>query len=209
MIYEASLISVADSSMKRLSLMISCISSVTKWKLCHLKELDTWVKARNRLSTMHRDLGTDQLFQGHVALLGDSCHPTLPYQAQGAAMAVEDGAVLGVLLGQLNNCSTSKPGVKKRISSLLKLYETLRKRRTTTITQGSIQNRTLFHMVDGPEQVQRDGALSEVDWVHPCVWQWGDIEYQKKLNGFDAVSDARKAFAAWFGNNGNSDYAML
>src|SRR4051794_33605696 len=37
--------------------------------------------------------------QGHTVLLGDACHPTLPYQAQGAAMAVEDGAVLGHLLG--------------------------------------------------------------------------------------------------------------
>src|ERR1700748_76062 len=40
--------------------------------------------------------------QGHTVLLGDACHPTLPYQAQGAAMAVEDGAVLGRLLGLLN-----------------------------------------------------------------------------------------------------------
>ena len=31
---------------------------------------------------------------GRVTLLGDSCHPTLPFLAQGANMAIEDGMVL-------------------------------------------------------------------------------------------------------------------
>ncbi|RJE21241.1 FAD binding domain protein [Aspergillus sclerotialis] len=57
----------------RLTALIEKVSSVLKWKICHMKELDTWCKNR-------------------TALLGDACHPTLPYQAQGAAMAVEDGA---------------------------------------------------------------------------------------------------------------------
>ena len=34
-----------------------------------------------------------------VTLLGDAAHPTLPYLAQGAAMAIEDGAVLTRALG--------------------------------------------------------------------------------------------------------------
>jgi 2-polyprenyl-6-methoxyphenol hydroxylase-like FAD-dependent oxidoreductase len=33
--------------------------------------------------------------EGRVTLLGDACHPTLPFMAQGAAMAIEDAAVLG------------------------------------------------------------------------------------------------------------------
>jgi salicylate hydroxylase len=36
-----------------------------------------------------------------VALVGDACHPTLPHLAQGAAQAIEDAAVLGVILGQV------------------------------------------------------------------------------------------------------------
>ena len=32
--------------------------------------------------------------KGHITILGDAAHPTLPYLAQGAAMAIEDGAVL-------------------------------------------------------------------------------------------------------------------
>ena len=30
---------------------------------------------------------------GRVSLLGDACHPTLPFLAQGANMAIEDGMV--------------------------------------------------------------------------------------------------------------------
>ena len=36
---------------------------------------------------------------GRVTLLGDAAHPTLPYLAQGAVMAIEDGAVLTRALG--------------------------------------------------------------------------------------------------------------
>jgi salicylate hydroxylase len=36
-----------------------------------------------------------ELVAGPVALLGDAAHPMLPFMGQGAAMAVEDGVVLG------------------------------------------------------------------------------------------------------------------
>ena len=36
--------------------------------------------------------------QGRVALLGDACHPMLPFMAQGAAQAIEDGATLAACL---------------------------------------------------------------------------------------------------------------
>lgn len=103
----------------RLTEMIAKLTMALKWKLCHHEELSTWVK-------------------GCVALLGDASHPTLPYQAQGAAMAVEDGAVIGTLLGRLQAClgpvqDSQRPEI---VSELLKLYEELRKRRTTTNVQG-------------------------------------------------------------------------
>jgi salicylate hydroxylase len=36
--------------------------------------------------------------QGRVALLGDACHPMLPFMAQGAAQAIEDGATFAACL---------------------------------------------------------------------------------------------------------------
>ena len=40
--------------------------------------------------------------QGRVTLLGDAAHPMLQYLAQGACMAIEDAAVLGVALERAN-----------------------------------------------------------------------------------------------------------
>jgi salicylate hydroxylase len=44
-----------------------------------------------------------QWSQGRVTLLGDSAHPMLPYLAQGAAQAIEDGYVLADLLAAHRN----------------------------------------------------------------------------------------------------------
>ncbi|OAL27289.1 hypothetical protein AYO22_03564 [Fonsecaea multimorphosa] len=163
--------------------LISCISSVLKWKLCHHQELEKWT-------------------QGHVALLGDACHPTLPYQAQGAAMAVEDGAVLGFLLGQVAHKPASTDtasGSEDHISAVLKLYETLRKSRTTVNVLGAVTNRKYFHLHDGPEQEERDAALAKLDWYRSQTkWKWIDSGYQEDLLSFDALKDAKEAFGKWW-----------
>jgi len=160
--------------------LISCISSVLKWKLCHHSELESWT--RNR-----------------VVLLGDACHPTLPYQAQGAAMAVEDGAVLGYLLGQLATKSSTNSTREDQVSGVLELYEKLRKSRTTINVLGAVTNRTYFHLKDGPEQEERDAALANVDWFHGTAkWKWIDSRYQEELLGFDALKDAEVAFEKWW-----------
>lgn len=72
---------------------------------------------------------------GAVTLLGDACHPTLPYMAQGAAMAIEDAAVLaGCLAGGAE------------VASALARYEHLRKRRTAWVQAGSRRNASIFHL---------------------------------------------------------------
>ena len=75
--------------------------------------------------------------QGRITLLGDACHPTLPFMAQGAAMAIEDGAVLA---NCLNGAQTQK------IGSALRRYETLRQPRTAGIQKGSRRNASVFHL---------------------------------------------------------------
>ena len=72
---------------------------------------------------------------GAVTLLGDACHPTLPFMAQGAAMAIEDGAVLAACLRGASD-----------VPAALGRYESLRKDRTAGIQRGSRRNARLFHL---------------------------------------------------------------
>jgi salicylate hydroxylase len=71
-----------------------------------------------------------------ATLLGDSVHATLPYLAQGAAMAIEDAAVLTRALGMAD------------VPEALQIYQRNRVERTTRIVEGSSANRALFHMHD-------------------------------------------------------------
>ena len=70
-----------------------------------------------------------------VTLLGDAAHPTLPYLAQGAAMAIEDGAVLTRALGMTDS-----------IAEALQIYQRNRVDRTAKIVLQSSANRELFHL---------------------------------------------------------------
>jgi salicylate hydroxylase len=151
---------------------------VLKWRLCHQEELVRWT-------------------EGNVVIIGDASHPTLPYQAQGAAMAVEDGAVIGHLLGRLRNVSTSdsKP-MKHFIPAVLKLFERLRKHRTTVNVRGAVNNQRLFHMADDAERQERDQMLQKTNWKTQTqtVFSWNDLSYQSDMLGFDVIADADRAF---------------
>ena len=70
-----------------------------------------------------------------ATILGDAAHATLPYLAQGAAMAIEDGAVLARALKQEDD-----------IAEALDLYQRNRVDRTSRIVETSTQNRRLFHL---------------------------------------------------------------
>ena len=72
---------------------------------------------------------------GRVALLGDACHPMLPFMAQGAAMAFEDAHTLASCVA--GNDDTSEA---------LRWYEALRKPRTSTIQTRARENAAMFHL---------------------------------------------------------------
>ena len=84
--------------------------------------------------------------QGRVTLLGDACHPTLPFMAQGAAMAIEDGAVLSACLVQDSNIQS------------LKRYEDLRRTRTASVQNGSRRNARVFHLSGLPAWLRNRAA---------------------------------------------------
>jgi salicylate hydroxylase len=69
-----------------------------------------------------------------VTLLGDAVHATLPYLAQGACMAIEDGAVLARSLA-----------ASADLAEALQLYQRNRIGRTAKVVNGSTANRALYH----------------------------------------------------------------
>jgi salicylate hydroxylase len=81
-----------------------------------------------------------------ATLLGDAAHATLPYLAQGAAMAIEDGAVLARALRQAD-----------AVPAALQLYQRNRIDRTARIVEQSTQNRRLFHL-SSKEEIRAEFA---------------------------------------------------
>lgn len=80
---------------------------------------------------------------GKATLLGDAAHPSLPYMASGAAMAIEDGAVLARCL----EAETSVPQALQR-------YERSRLERTARIVNESTASRSLYRIEDENEMRQ-------------------------------------------------------
>ena len=103
---------------------------------------------------------------GRATLLGDACHPTLPFLAQGAGMAIEDGYVLARCL----EAYASDP-VKA-----LKHYEAARIQRTARVVRGSAENGERFHnnALSTPEEAQRyvdrewepSNIADRYDWLY-------------------------------------------
>jgi salicylate hydroxylase len=86
--------------------------------------------------------------KGPVTLLGDAAHPMLPYLAQGAAMAIEDAAVLAQRLA----------GTPDDPERAMRLYERQRRSRTARAQRGARRNGTVYHM-GGAEAFLRTLAL--------------------------------------------------
>lgn len=94
--------------------LIECSESVTKWPLLNRQPLPVWS-------------------EGRIVLLGDACHPMKPHMAQGAAMAIEDAAMLSRCLTEtgLDDYSTA-----------FRLYEVNRKERASRVQ--SVSNANTF-----------------------------------------------------------------
>ena len=73
--------------------------------------------------------------KGVVGILGDAAHGMLPFQAQGAAMAIEDAAVLAPLL-----MAHPEP------EAAFEAYERLRQKRVAKVVRVSSRNGQIFHL---------------------------------------------------------------
>jgi salicylate hydroxylase len=98
---------------------------------------------------------------GRITMLGDACHPMIPFLGQGGAQAIEDAAAITACL---LTCGDD-------VEAALKLYETVRLPRASQIQDGSWANKTRFHLPDGPAQVERDAQMTAgmTDWSYRAV----------------------------------------
>jgi salicylate hydroxylase len=96
---------------------------------------------------------------GRATLLGDAAHPTLPYIASGAAMAIEDAAVLARCLAE-----------RASAAAALQAYEQARVERTSRVVIESNESRGLYRIED--EQAmreafrQKDLTKSRAGWLY-------------------------------------------
>ncbi|MCU4653811.1 FAD-dependent monooxygenase [Roseibacterium sp. SDUM158016] len=104
---------------------------------------------------------------GRLALLGDAAHPTLPFLAQGANMALEDAWVLVRCLAEDTDTAAA-----------LAAYAALRRPRCARIVQAAEDNATAYHLRPGPLRFAAHSALrlaartaphlvtARFEWVH-------------------------------------------
>jgi salicylate hydroxylase len=103
--------------------------------------------------------------RGRVTLLGDACHAMLPFLAQGAAQAMEDGVTLAALLSNL--------GSPASVPDALGVYESVRRPRVTRVQRMASDNKTRLHLPDGPAQQARDAQLaSGTTDIFFSAWEW-------------------------------------
>ncbi|KAJ7691970.1 hypothetical protein B0H17DRAFT_1062297 [Mycena rosella] len=146
-------------------------SEVCEWKLRVHRPLRTWV-------------------EGHVALLGDACHPTLPHLGQGASQAIEDGVVLAIVLSKLTRMDDIHTG--------LLVYERLRKARAEYLVEEAAASGRALLLTDPAAQAARDEAFRQVTHGGTNPDKWVDRAVQDFVYGFDCVDDAEKHYGEYF-----------
>lgn len=131
---------------------IEAIPQPFKWALIARPPMQEWVK-------------------GRVALLGDACHPTLPFLAQGAVMALEDACILGRAFEEFDT-----------IEAAFEHYQRIRVPRATKAVLGASSNTERFHnpLLADPRQAQ---IYVEEQWSPDKV-----VERYEWLFRYDATS---------------------
>lgn len=125
-------------------------------------EWTPWILSSVEIASWH---------EGAIGLIGDAAHAMLPFQAQGAAMGIEDAATLAPLLAASPNAAHA-----------FSRYEALRRERVEKVQKLSASNGRIFHM-RWPFALARNGVI---------VAQGGDGHFKRLdwLYGFDTRNTA-------------------
>jgi salicylate hydroxylase len=121
---------------------------------------------------------TSRWSKGPVTLIGDAAHPMLPFVAQGAAMAIEDAAVLA-------ECFSWTPDGP---DYAMRTYEGMRRARTAKVQRTARQTGSLYHQ-RGPAAMLRNlvmeamggkRLLARYDWLYDWRMTMGAYRHTPK-----------------------------
>ncbi len=128
--------------------MLAAVTEVRQWGLFRHEVAQNWHGER-------------------LALLGDAAHPTLPFMAQGAVMALEDAWAFGVALERAES-----------IEQGLSNYQVLRHERAKKVINAATGNAWKYHLSFGPMRFAAHAALriggrlapgmmlKQFDWIY-------------------------------------------
>jgi len=129
-------------------------------------------------------LHTSTYYRDRVALLGDSAHASLPFQAAGAAQGVEDAWVLSSIIVELAKSSRSAASLGPEITAGLAAYDSVRRPRAQLqLEQAAEVGRMIFF--------QHEEAGSDMYKILPRLQQ-GHFNW---LWFHDIDADAQKALS--------------
>ncbi|EMC91274.1 hypothetical protein BAUCODRAFT_570999 [Baudoinia panamericana UAMH 10762] len=124
-----------------------------------------------------------------TALVGDACHPTLPHLAQGAAQAIEDGAVIAVVLSKLPEITP------QAINKALRVYEKVRMQRAYALVEMAAASGRAMHLGEGAAKAERDRQFAALkNGKGPVPDKWADADVQKVIYGTDVMQVAEEDF---------------
>jgi 6-hydroxynicotinate 3-monooxygenase len=113
-------IATFDGYHAELRQVVAAAPEVTKWPVFDREPVDRWSGAR-------------------IVLLGDACHPMRPYMAAGAAMAIEDAAILARCISETTNNAAEEAFAR---------YEANRMPRVRRVQEISLANTWLREPID-------------------------------------------------------------
>jgi salicylate hydroxylase len=101
--------------------------------------------------------------QGRITLLGDACHPTLPFLGQGAVMAIEDAYVVAACLAKY----LAEP------DTAFARYEDIRRERTAAVVRKAHENRA---QIFSPELADEGAVAISV------AREWQQVRLRERLD---------------------------
>lgn len=124
-------------------------------------------------------LRTSTYYRGRVALLGDSAHASLPFNAAGAAQGLEDALILANVLEELSKLRPSEADSTSRIERALEAYDSVRRPRAQRqLEEAAEVGRMIFfkHEEAGDDMskllaMMQHGRLDWI-WFHDII---GDV----------------------------------